>query len=286
MTERKNNWVFTKNNYTEEEYVNILESECKYIIIGKEVGESGTPHLQGFISFKDGKTLSYMKKHISQNAHFEPANGTPSQNYDYCSKDGDFEERGIKPMTQAEKGAKGKEAIQQRWELAKSGKFDELPPEQIKIYEYIHQKYRKAEDLSILQNYWIHGKSGCGKSSVIRKTFPIFYTKPMSKWWDGYNGEEIVVLDDIDPSHTFLSYYLKIWCDHYVFNAEVKGGMLKIRPKVFIITSQYSPEEIFDEKKTLEAINRRFTVKQLKDSFSLNLINASQVFQEIDQASL
>ena len=54
----------------------------------------------------------------------------------------------------------------------------------------------------------------------------------MNKWWDGYAGEEVVVLDDFDPRHAeHLSYYLKIWADHYAFNAEVKGGMIRVRLK-------------------------------------------------------
>ena len=85
--------------------------------------------------------------------------------------------------------------------------------------------YRSVEDRDVLDNVWVCGPSGCGKSSWVRETYPVFYSKSMNKWWDGYDHEDVVVLDDFDPKHAeFLSYYLKIWADHYSFNAEVKGG--------------------------------------------------------------
>ena len=83
-----------------------------------------------------------------------------------------------------------------------------------------------------------------GYEILIKYSIP----KPMNKWWDGYAGEEVVVLDDFDPRHAeHLSYYLKIWADHYAFNAEVKGGMIRVRPKTVIVTSQYAIEDCFKE---------------------------------------
>jgi len=43
--ERSRNFVFTLNNYTTEEVELVKEWDCKYLIFGKEIGESGTPHL-------------------------------------------------------------------------------------------------------------------------------------------------------------------------------------------------------------------------------------------------
>lgn len=258
-------WVFTLNNYSEEEEVRALAlpEEVKYGVIGKEVGESGTPHFQGYIYFKTEKSLKQVRE-IFDRAHWEISKGSIDEASDYCKKDGDFFEFGDKPMSNKRKGDAGKQSIEERWDLAKRGKFEELPPEMIKTYEYIYRKSIVVEDRDELDNVWIWGPSGCGKSRYVRDNHEVFYTKGMNKWWDGYNGEEIVLLDDFDPKHgEFLGYFLKIWADHYAFNAEVKGGMLKIRPKKIIVTSQYPIESCFKEQEEIDAINRRFKTLQL-----------------------
>lgn len=257
------NWVGTLNNYSIQEKEALEQFECVYKIIGKEKGKEGTPHLQMYFWFKTKKSLAQMKK-LSIRAHWEPAKGDAQSNYDYCSKDGDFVETGVRPMSQKRKGELGKQSIEERWKLAKLGSFELLPPEQIKTYQYIFSKYQTVTDRPVLDNVWIYGASGAGKSRYVRDTYPQFYSKPMSKWWDGYVNEDVVVLDDFAPEHgKFLGYFLKIWADHYAFNAEVKGGMLKIRPKIIIVTSQYNIETCFEESETISAIRRRFVIKQM-----------------------
>lgn len=90
---RVRRWCMTLNNYSSDELYNV-QSEfdnfngCNYII-GKEVGEEGTPHLQIYVDFKGGRTFSRMKK-INDRLHIEPAKGSFKQNIVYCSKDGDY----------------------------------------------------------------------------------------------------------------------------------------------------------------------------------------------------
>lgn len=256
---RSRSWTFTLNNYVEADIVRIIDFNPKYCVIGKEVGESGTKHLQGYITFEHKKSFKQLKGLIPR-SHIETAKGTAEQNYVYCTKDGDFVEHGVRPPTPIEKSQRAKQRYLEQWNLAKAGNYLELPPAQIKTWEYIHQKFKDApQDLPALQNIWIHGATGTGKSSLVRKIPLAFYSKPMSKWWDGYDGESVIVLDDFAPEHgKFLGYFLKIWADHYAFNAEVKGGMLKIRPKHFIVTSQYNLEDCFEDHQTVLALNRRF----------------------------
>ena len=100
---RKCAWCYTINNYTEEDRDAVRNLPCVYNVFGYERGAEGTPHLQGYIHFKNQKTLSAVKKLLPR-AHLEPRKGTIDQAVDYCKKDGDFEEFGDKPMSQKEKG--------------------------------------------------------------------------------------------------------------------------------------------------------------------------------------
>lgn len=92
-TSRARRYAITLNNWTEEEYNNIqlffnLKNSTKWVI-GKEVGEMGTPHLQMYVSFSNQILFSVVKEQMPR-AHIEKANGNDKQNFLYCSKDGDY----------------------------------------------------------------------------------------------------------------------------------------------------------------------------------------------------
>ncbi len=90
---RGRNYCFTLNN-PEIEMAQIIQviikdyPDLKYCI-GNEIGESGTKHLQGFLSFKNPMSFSTLKKYLPK-SHIEICKGGKNANLAYCKKDGDF----------------------------------------------------------------------------------------------------------------------------------------------------------------------------------------------------
>lgn len=81
---KQKSWVFTLNNPTDEEIQFFENIDCNRIVVGDEVGDSGTRHLQGFITFSRAHRLAALKK-LSPRAHWECAKTADAANY--CMKE-------------------------------------------------------------------------------------------------------------------------------------------------------------------------------------------------------
>jgi len=263
-------WVFTVNNYTQG-YEAVLQSiSCQYLVYGREVGQQGTPHLQGYVYFANQKTRSGVGRLIT-NAYLAPRNGTHDQARAYCIKDGDYVERGEPPLDNKQRSKKGGDATASKWkeikEKAKEGKLEWIAdnhPKEFVLYkprlESLYAPLTEPMSGDLLHEWW-HGPSGTGKSKTLWQLYPQHFAKSINKWWDGYRHEEIVAIEEWSPDNNLTAQSLKKWADRYPFTGEIKGGVIqKLRPTKIIVLSNYSMEQCFVRQEDFLPLSRRFTV--------------------------
>jgi len=76
-------WCFTVNHPTDDELADLAclayaepAGNVRYLVMGREVGETGTPHLQCYVELQKRERLPWLKQYVSSRAHFEPRFGT------------------------------------------------------------------------------------------------------------------------------------------------------------------------------------------------------------------
>lgn len=260
-------FTFTINNFDEGTEAFLQDLPCRYIIYGYELAPTtGHPHFQGYVYFDNPRSPAGVSKDIK--GHIEIAKGAPEQNFDYCSKDGHYYERGQRPISDKAKGENEKLRFKRARELALAGDFGAIDDDIYIRYQTslkrMHREDRpRPTDLTARAKYgvWIHGPPRTGKSHKARTEYQPLYLKDINKWWDDYHGEDNVLIDELDPDHAkFMTTLLKKWVDRWTFAAEVKGGRLLARPNLIIVTSNYSIEDCFPPGVDRDAIMSRFDV--------------------------
>lgn len=245
---------------------------AKYLIAGKEKCPStNLVHYQGYVIFDKKRRITELKRLFNPTIHWEGAVAGPKANIDYCSKEDPTPiEFGERPAFE-NNGEREKNRWMDAKDSAIAGKIDDVDP-QIYVQHFTSlQKIvaaHRATDtwLEKPKNVWLYGVPGSGKSFKARTFWKEQlgdpYLKGMNKWWDGYSDQDMVLMEDIDPSHSYLLQAMKTWTDRYPFPAEVKGAVLSsIRPKLLVVTSNHSIEEVFGAGIDSEAVRRRFEVE-------------------------
>jgi hypothetical protein len=120
-------------------------------------------------------------------------------------------------------------------------------------------------DYTDVKGHWYWGPPGTGKSHKARADYPNSYLKSQNKWWDGYQGQPTVIIDDLDTD--CLAHHLKIWADKYSCSGEVKGGTVPLQHTALIVTSNYAIEQLFKDEIMAAAIRRRFKVTHFTAPF-------------------
>lgn len=265
---RVRRWCFTLNNPTEEEERSITtilqdvddkDSPIRYIHYQKEQGNQHTPHLQGYVAFKQKQYFQRVKDILKNNRlHLTACMGTEEQNITYCSKP---EGRLQGPFYNGKRLKKG-----QRLDL--EGFRDRMITKQYQTFKDVFESndykiaikyakmvtstlpfYQKQRDSSKAPKIKIYyGSTGCGKSHIAHKLHPNAYILPVKEkrdkntWWNYYQGEDTVLIDDFDWRKYPINYMLKL-LDRHKMKVETKGGIVHLNATVFIITTNFAPKK-------------------------------------------
>lgn len=238
----------------------------RYAIYQYELAPStGKLHAQGYMQLHTPLGIKAASK-ILPGAHLEIAKGSLEDNIKYCTK---VESRlpDSSPFTYGQPLQQGQRTdLKKIYDLIKEGTTPNTiasicPTEYIKYSNGIRKLYDAVMDQP--RNFkteviWIYGPSGSGKSRHAWTIAPNAYEKSNNKWWDGYNHEEDVIMDDLDLNQFNMKELLKLF-DRYPYRIEIKGSSAQFNSKRIIITHKDSPSKAFcfhnDKKEILRRID-------------------------------
>ena len=239
-------WVFTINNYTEEHLEWVKGLECVKIVASKELGDQGTPHVQGAVTLKRQYTLKQLKK-LCNEAHWELAKA--KQDFNYCKKSGgeiirdeDHKQQGKRTDLDAvRKSLKEGAALSDIAETCSSLQEIQFAEKYIK---YTQVPLPKGTRVDI---HWYYGCTGTGKTkAVLDQCDP--YIPLSHKWWEGYQGQDNVLLDDLRPDWCKPAELLRLLDPYrYQYKVEVKGGSLQLLATKIWVTCPWHPNDFWKD---------------------------------------
>jgi len=264
---RSRDWCFTLNNPRTTDEEALQEVDFKYLIYGREKGEQGTPHLQGYIYFDNARIGRAVIKALPRGCYVAKRMAkNPADAIEYCKKEGDYVEQGERPSTQQEKGQKGKAAAAWAIKKARTGNLKDIEEEEPGLFLQYGPRLEALyvppnKPLDTLEHEWWVGPTGTGKSRLLWELYPDHYAKRINKWWDGYKRQDVVAIEEWSPDAKLTAQSLKQWADHYPFQGEIKGGSMQgLRPRKIIVLSNYTIEQCFERAEDREPMSRRFRV--------------------------
>lgn len=245
-----------------QDFLPYLPTGCSYIKGQLEQGsETNYLHWQILVHFSAKVTAAKVKQVFGTSCHVEFSRSDAANDYVWKedSRVGHQFELGALPF---------KRNSQTDWdqvlESVKKGKFEEVPSDVlIRCYGNIKKIHvdslTPTEQEKQVSVFW--GTTGSGKSRRAWQEAGLqAYPKdPMSKFWDGYRGQEHVVIDEFRGAIS-ISHILR-WLDRYPTIVEVKGSSVVLNCKRIWITSNLSPEQWYPDldDETKRALRRRFT---------------------------
>lgn len=240
------------------------DANIRYLIVGEEICPSTRKtHWQGYIELRKPQRISWIKKVFEDpSVHLEARRGTREQARDYCMKDGKYAEYGN--FAAGGQGTRNDLKSIANELVSGTKTIQDVMIEEPALYckyrnglKDIAQlgQQRKNQEFRQLYVEFITGPTGCGKTRGASEKFPnafLLHASELSKnggsgWWDGYSGEETIIIDDYD-NDTNITKMLNI-LDGYKLRLPLKGSFTYAAWKKVFITSNLRLHEVHPNAK-------------------------------------
>jgi len=245
MATKSKNWCFTSYvmDFEPENHKDILS----YASWQHEKGdEKDHLHIQGYVECHKVIDATVVKECLPKGCHIEKRRGTQKQAIDYTCKKDTQVEPGWEWGTMSKSGDRNDlKAVK---EMVENGKtMTEIATENTEqfikyhngIEKYFNMKQKKRCTMPDVFIIW--GAAGKRKSKQVYDEYDDVFTKGDHKWWNGYEQNKCILLDDYDDSWGIKRNELLKLLDRYPYQGETKGGFVHINSPVICITSNFDP---------------------------------------------
>lgn len=263
MTRRIRRYVFTCNNYTQ--LPDAINSNIRYLLFAEEIcPTTSTPHIQGYIEFYKQEyfntIVSLIKTAFGNHAHIEPAKADVNAQIAYISKQN-------KPIEFGKPACPGtrNDLIAIKKSLDEGSSVDDIADINFGVYlryykgmdryvlsKTVPKQVRKLHEktLTIL----LTGPSRTGKTTWAYENYP----EITSVEYDGKfysDSPHYALFDDISPDTFGRKEFLTL-TDHGQKKVRMLGAYTNWNPKVIVLTSNYSLEELFTDDAMMNRIDK------------------------------
>jgi len=254
-------WLLT---IPQENFTPYLPNGIVYIKGQLELGDTtGFLHWQLLATFDKKTRLRGVKNIFGDRCHAEPSRSEAADEYvwkDDTAVQGTRFELGRRKMRRNH---------DTDWDAlyddAKRGRLDDIPRD-VLVRCYSNIKRIGVDNLApvgierTVVVFW--GPTGVGKSRRAwdQASIHAYPKDPLTKFWDGYSGQEHVVIDEFRGGIS-IGHILR-WFDRYPVIVEVKGSSTVLKAKKIWITSNIDPRNWYPEldEPTKEALLRRLEI--------------------------
>lgn len=279
LKRRSKYWCFTSFDL-DRDYTLLVTTQKReivptYFIYGEEIcPDTGRVHHQGYIEFDVQLSGTQLVKHWP-GLHVEARIGTAEQAAAYCRKEPNAEHPDWIPndvvvtagvISETNQGSRTDikcintliiERGQNVKDLVTSGLITNL--QQLRFAEGL-VKYAPVKRNWITDVYWFWGPTGVGKTRRAWDEAELaggdtWCSSRDLQWWDGYSGQENVIIDDFRGDFCKFHELLRI-LDRYPYNVPIKGSFSPLLAKRIWITSPYRPEEVYQSESARENVGQ------------------------------